>query len=254
MPDDYPSENAWNPLLNLYEICSSKELFVKQFDTSFYRDNVIDFYVFTLAFNMTDNGNKNLFLSMPNIQTGARFMFTPWDLDATIGGYYDGRYYGGTYDELAVADARINYNNPFHVAWSTDIDNFRADMSARWFELRNGQLSPDSVNAIFEHYTAEHVAFNAWEREVERWTDGTPIVEDLNEEVKYLEEWYLRRCSVMDEYFSEYSGIHSVGASAKSSAARGVYSISGVKMSDDAESLDAFPSGLYIVNGRKVVK
>lgn len=254
VPDDYPSENAWNPLLNLYEICSSKELFVKQFDTSFYRDNVIDFYVFTLAFNMTDNGNKNLFLSTPNIQTGARFMFTPWDLDATIGGYYDGRYYGGTYDELAVADARISQNNPFHVAWSTDIDNFRADMSARWFELRNGQLSPDSVNAIFEHYAVEHVAFNAWEREVERWTEGTPIVEDLNEEVKYLEDWYLRRCSVMDEYFSEYSGIHSVGAGAKSPTARGVYSISGVKMSDDAESLDAFPSGLYIVNGRKVVK
>lgn len=255
VPDDYPSEDTWNPLLNLYEICSSKERFVQEFGTAFYRYNVIDFYVFTLAFNMTDNGNKNLFLSTPDIQAGSRFLFTPWDMDATIGGYYDGRYYGGTYDELEVADARINRNNPFHQAWSTDVDGFRADMAARWFELRDGQLSPDSVNALFERYASEHVAFHAWEREVERWTDGTPIVDDLNEEIKYLEDWYLRRCAKMDGYFSPYSGIGAVSTGAEPCSARhGVFSLTGVKLSEDPGTIETLPRGLYVVDGSKVVR
>ena len=254
VPDEFPSENTWNPLLDLYELCSSEDRFAEEFETSFYRDNVIDFYLFVLAFNMTDNGNKNLFLSTPNIRKEARFLFTPWDLDATIGGYYDGRYYGGTYDELAVADARINFNNPFYAAWRSDINNFRADMAARWFELRNSHLSPDSVNALFEHYAAQHVAFGAWEREVAAWTVGTPIVEDLNEEIGYLEDWYLRRCAVMDEYFSVYTGISDVSADTLSSAPRGIYTLSGVKVSDSAEGVDALPSGVYVVDGRKVLR
>lgn len=49
------------------------------------------------------------------------------------------------------------------------------------------------------------------------------------------------------------SGVESVGVSAQPEA-NGVYNIMGVKVAEGAEALDRLPAGVYLVNGRKILK
>ena len=51
---------------------------------------------------------------------------------------------------------------------------------------------------------------------------------------------------------SEASGISKVEADKTIDASKGIYNLNGVRM--QAKSLDELPSGLYIVDGKKIVK
>lgn len=252
-PDDYPSSNTWQPLKDLYNFCSTPSLYTSSFKTNFYSANTIDFYLLVLGMDLIDNGNKNMFLSVPNITKGNCYLITPWDMDTSLGGYYDGRYYGGTYDETAIADMRINFNNPFKVAWKNNVNDYCTDMAKRWYELRNGALCQDSVNAKLERYCRLFQQCGVWTREVSRWsTAGCPIVEDLSTEIKYIEEWYAKRLTAMDKYFLETTGIETVQSVPTFNA--GIYDIYGRKISSGSNFPGYLPHGLYIVNGKKVVR
>ena len=50
----------------------------------------------------------------------------------------------------------------------------------------------------------------------------------------------------------EPTAIEKVEGDAKTDTSKGIYNLNGMRM--QATSLDALPSGLYIVNGKKVVK
>ncbi len=54
-------------------------------------------------------------------------------------------------------------------------------------------------------------------------------------------------------YSDNLSGVESVGVSAQPEA-NGVYNIMGVKVAEGAEALDRLPAGVYVVNGRKILK
>ena len=246
-PDDYPSSEAWMPLKELYELCSDNTAFLNGFSTSFFEDNVVDYHLFILALNVEDNGNKNEFLSTHNITKSKQFLITPWDLDTSLGGYYDGRYYDGTYATTTVADHRINQNNPFLMAWTTNIDNYRNLMANRWKRLRNRALSQDSINAELEKYASLFLQCGAWQREVERWPTGCPIVTDLNKEIKYIEAWYANRLVGMNDYLNPYiTDIQSAPNQVKDSET--IYNLNGTLVNGHNP-----PSkGIYIVNGKKV--
>ncbi|MBO4268679.1 MAG: hypothetical protein J5869_04845, partial [Bacteroidaceae bacterium] len=78
------------------------------------------------------------------------------------------------------------------------------------------------------------------------WRAGEPVgIWDLNYNRKHVYAGFVRGLGGVP------SGIDHIEADETVDIAKGIYNISGVRVS--AESLEELPSGLYIVNGRKVV-
>lgn len=252
-PDKHPSPAAWQPLRDLYTFCEEpKEKFAEDFEKHFYLDNVADFHLFVLALNLIDNGNKNMFLSTPDFTKGRRFLITPWDLDTSLGGYYDGRFKEGTYDQTAIADERVNKNNPYAKLWEDNLLNYRTYLADRWMTLRKGALSQETVDGLLEKYAGLFIGSGAWQREVARWTEGTPVVGDLKAEIGHVKQWYAQRLEQMDAYFKPLASDIAVVRPPLKNAGT-VYSIGGRKVSS-ASRLQQLPHGVYILDGRKVVK
>ena len=118
--------------------------------------------------------------------------------------------------------------------------------------LRKGALSQETVDGLLEKYAGLFIGSGAWQREVARWTEGTPVVGDLKAEIGHVKQWYAQRLEQMDAYFKPLaSGIAVVRPPLKNAGT--VYSIGGRKVSS-ASRLQQLPHGVYILDGRKVVK
>ena len=57
---------------------------------------------------------------------------------------------------------------------------------------------------------------------------------------------------VSEDEYKILAGVEGVVADVKPFA-KGIYSVCGVKLSDDAATLNQLPAGIYIVDGKKVV-
>ena len=81
------------------------------------------------------------------------------------------------------------------------------------------------------------------------WRGGEPVgIWDLNYYRKHVYAGFVRGLGGG----SEASGISKVEADKTIDASKGIYNLNGVRM--QAKSLDELPSGLYIVDGKKIVK
>ena len=244
-PEDYPSINTWQPLMNLIDFCSSKtsnDVFVSGYQDYFYTDNLQDYYVFILAMNVGDNAYKNTFLSVVNIGQGHRYLLTPWDMDMSLGGNYNGDYY----DEFSTLD-RFNKIAPFNRLIVQDIDGFRYVLFNRWAELSETLFSIEEFNRRLDAYADMFVASGAWERERNKWNGNpVPLKESLAEELLYVKDWYKRNHAYLcEQYESEATKLVSTFANTNTN---NVYMLDGRKV-NNANSLR---KGIYIVNGKKV--
>lgn len=243
-PDDYPSVDTWKPLMNLIDFCSdetTEDMFVSEYQDYFYTDNLQDYVVFTLALNVGDNGYKNTFLSVADIGMGHRYLITPWDMDMSLGGYYNGDYY----DELSSLD-RYNYTAPFNRLIVYNIDGFREALSFRWTELCKTRLSIEYISKHLDSYVNMFELSGAWNRERQKWNGNpVPLKESLADEIQYVKDWYTRNfINLCEQFGKETTGIVNTKIKKESPD---IYSMDGRK-------INSYPrKGLYIINGKKVV-
>lgn len=196
-PEDYPSAATWQPLADLIDFCNSSA-FASSYTDYFYLDNMVDYATLILAFHIRDIGFKNSYLSTPDIRNGHKFLITPWDMDTSLGGEWDGQHY----DELAGMSA-ITKPLPFALLYNYDMDNFRERLRTRWGELSSTVLPPSAINRRLDDYAQAFRISGAWQREYERWNDNpVPLAEHIDEELDYVKDWYKRNyvnvCHLMD--------------------------------------------------------
>lgn len=242
-PEDYPSEATWQPLADLVDFCRddlrSDEDWLADFPEWFYEDNVRHYLIFFMTFNLADNLFKNTYLSCYNNEAGHRFLFTPWDLDASIGRYWDGTLWDaapGWYLPLLV--------QPYCRLLSASGSGFFADFSSEWYSLYGTTLSPQHVEEVFRNYADRLVSSGAWRRERKRW-NGNPVElpEDPGEEIDYMMDWYANNCRQMQTLLSVPVGIGPLRTTEA-----GKQEIFGL----DGRRLPAAPSrGFYIEGGKK---
>lgn len=93
LPEDYPSLEAWKPIIDLIDFnAGDTRDFVRNYQSHYYIDNLIDYMIFCYAFNMLDMPYKNTYLSVVDINKDQKFVLTPWVLDGSFvqdwNGYY----------------------------------------------------------------------------------------------------------------------------------------------------------------------
>ncbi|MCF0202143.1 MAG: CotH kinase family protein [Bacteroidaceae bacterium] len=253
-PEDYPCAEAWQPMVDLYNYAA----YISDVKKHFYIENMADFHLFVLALGLIDNGNKNEFLSARNIQKGSetvaseydksRFVFTPWDLDTSLGGAYDGTLYGGNYDQTPIRDYRINNNYPFSgmLTYDTDYKNY---LRNRWQSARDGVLSPANVSAQLWKYALQFTSTGAYEREKQAVNQN--MMDDLSAEITQIFNWYADHVLKLDDFLglNHSNGISTVGAD-KGINDGTVYDLQGRKIGTEIPS----EKGIYIKNGKKYLK
>ena len=84
----------------------------------------------SFAINIIDNNVKNTHFSCPDINVNETYLITPWDLDCSLGGLYEGSHY-----EEYTKISELTSNYIYYQLYVYNVDNFRESMKERWQEL-----------------------------------------------------------------------------------------------------------------------
>lgn len=244
-PDEYPCEATFGPLRDLIVYCNSTNdaQFERDFDKHFYLQNMVDYRVFHLALGLRDNHLKNTYLSARDISTDQRILITPWDLDTSLGGDWD-----GGYKEDVAEWWLMNEVKPYQRLWNGDVFDFRRRVAQRWYDSSvAGPLSVGRFNERLDAYAKAFVESGAWEREYAKW-NGKPVElkKDIYDELKYVKDWYVRnyenlRYNVFDGFYTD--GVINMPAQSDTSTA--AYNLKG-------QSAGTNHRGIVITNGKKI--
>ncbi len=196
LPEDYPSLATWQPLMDIIDTCRYLEpaRLKERYQDFFYRDNLIDYMLFVLAFRLTDNSLKNTYLSVPDITKDKRFIITPWDLDSSMGNTWEGN------REDEVTDMKFLYAVLLYYKLYYFDPDFKQAFKDRWRELRLTTFSHENLEAKLHTYAGRLMGSGAWERERAKWNnDPVPMLDDVRDEVAIVSEWYGRNIVRMNE-------------------------------------------------------
>ena len=246
-PEDYPSARTWQPLMDLIDFCSeatADETFRHEWQEHFHVGNLVDYVVFTCALNVGDNAYKNTYLSTTDTFNGCRFLLTPWDMDMSLGGLWDGRY-----SESLTLPHRYNNIAPFNRIYAQNMDDFRDKVQERWWQLAPTLLSVASVHAVLDDYATSFRISGAWQREYERWNGNpVPLKEDIADEVDYIKKWYQVNYDNLCQHLGISAGTDRLAAGETDGA---TYAIDGRRVPSHA--WQHLPKGIYVIGSRKVM-
>ena len=246
-PGDYPSQATWQPLMDLIDFCSADtpdETFREQYHDYFHEENLADYAVFTMALNVGDNAYKNTFLSTVDLNLGHCYLLTPWDMDMSLGGNYD-----GSNDESLASINRYNNIAPFNRLAVKDIDGFCALMSSRWIANYTTLFSREAVARRLDDYGTLFTASGAWQREYEKWNGNpVPLEEDIFDELQYVKDWYGENYAGLCSQFGTPDPQGIAETAADRPAGSDMLMLDGRRVSTTATG-----KGVYIVNGKKYV-
>ena len=191
-PDDTVTQAFFDPICDIIDYLRTDNTdFNTHYTDKLYEENVIDFILFVQAFQLLDNQKKNYYLSVRNRDKEAKYLFTLWDLDGSIGRYAGGDETGRDIKQMAWGE-KLGYHHMIHRFKAKNIrpDDFATKMNNRWQYLSTHQLSLQNVRAIMEKYANLFATSGAWERERARWLstykNSKKIAATPQEEVEYM--------------------------------------------------------------------
>lgn len=249
-PEDYAGAAAWAPLDTVYMFKNDYE-WVKE---HFYLQQLAEYQTFIMAMSIEDNwGNKNSYISARNVTADGnkhRFVYTPWDLDTSLGGHYKGNYYDGNYSDWKPANITGSSTMPVPFSTCNHQSDYRTLLKEAWITGARGALSLESLKNKMYKYRDLFINTGAWERETSYWKTQKyqpPYVDDLAREVDLILEWYKKRVAEINAYFNidPLNGINGVDEVSEGADNDAYYNIMGMRIKDINSR------GIYIHNGKK---
>ena len=197
----------------------------------------------SFAINIIDNNVKNTHFSCPDINVNETYLITPWDLDCSLGGLYEGSHY-----EEYTKISELTSNYIYYQLYVYNVDNFRESMKERWQELSLGIMSPNSFNSRLDAYAKRFKESGAWQREYDKWNNN-PVPLDLDEELEYVKKWYVNNIAALNKVLGVIADdIPYVFQDTDSYNIR-MYNIDGKRIMSNP-----FGRRIYIENGRKIIR
>ena len=197
----------------------------------------------SFAINIIDNNVKNTHFSCPDINVNETYLITPWDLDCSLGGLYEGSHY-----EEYTKISELTSNYIYYQLYVYNVDNFLESMKERWQELSLGIMYPNSFNSRLDAYAKRFKESGAWQREYDKWNNN-PVPLDLDEELEYVKKWYVNNIAALNKVLGVIADdIPYVFQDTDSYNIR-MYNIDGKRIMSN-------PTGrrIYIENGRKIIR
>lgn len=193
-PTDYsPLWKAINFVVN-----SSDEEFKDSVAYYFDLPVVEDYYIYTQTLCAVDNIGKNMYWAIYDSKESQKITFAVWDLDLTVGSSYL-----KVYDQKYTLPNHIikGYFNLIKRLIATNAGNFNSQVRERYWSARKDVLSTDSLIARYKSYYQLLKKCGAAERETQRWSGDTDILEqkiDYDKEMGHIANWITRHMKVLD--------------------------------------------------------
>jgi len=211
----YPNENqrmaTWGPLKDFLELICDENIegkpgiyyrLSKEYKDYFYLENLVDYWILFNAAALYDNTMKNTFLSIRNLKKTKQMLFTPWDLDASMGRGPYGEDMSESDDNYAFG-RKIMYRCGFFMRLMLDNNfNFHTLIHDRWNQLKNDQLSVKSVMSRFKEYAQILQKSGAWRREHVLWPEH--VAENIEDEIDFVETFYRKNWDTFENYVKDY--------------------------------------------------
>lgn len=207
---------------------------------------VEDYYIYAQTLCAVDNIGKNMYWAIYDSKESPKITFAVWDLDLTVGSSYL-----KVYDQKYTLPNHIikGYFNLIKRLIATNAGNFNSQVRERYWSARKDVLSTDSLIARYKSYYQLLKKCGAAERETQRWSGDTDILEqkiDYDKEMEYIANWITRHMKVLDrQLFNDPNAIKSSRVAANESD--DVYTLQGIKV--DPNHLG---SGVYIKGCKKI--
>lgn len=189
----YPKEAPdWGSLSDFvhFVVETPGDEFQEQIDLHFHRGNAIDYFIFMNVLKAADNRGKNIFIS--RYRQNEPFFYVPWDLDGVFGLNWDGSLDDGSQWQLS---------NGMYNRWLNDA-GYRWNLCDRWWQLRDGLLTTDSIMARFHAQYAALAESGVYGREGMAWPEYTYDPDHLD----YMAQWLSDRLASMDDRMINYCG------------------------------------------------
>ena len=243
-PEDYPSINTWKPLMDLIDFCSDATphaTFQSAYQDYFYTDNLCDYALLTTVLNVGDIGYKNTYLSVVDINQSHKYLLTPWDMDMSLGGNWNGEH-----DPSLARIDRYDATAPYNRLSRQNIDDFRALEISKWKEYYTTLFSCESMNQRLDDYAEQLTVSGAWEREYLKW-DGNPVPlkKSIYDELEYVKDWYRQNFESLCAQFGVALPV-GITHTASESSNKTIFTIDGIRHKVTRK-------GLNIINGKKVL-
>lgn len=192
---------------------------IKALDEAFYIDNIIDYIIFTQAFQLMDNLQKNMYLSIRNKESKtepSKLLYTPWDLDASLGRDAGGDVLNNDEKWMAFGAqlGGINY-----IPWVTAhyrTQEFTNKFYNRWQYLKNNEWSLENVRKRLTDYAEKYNRSGAWDREYQlakelRAAGKLPKQTTTpEEEIEYIMEFLTRNYAAFDKEVNTWGADNTV--------------------------------------------
>ena len=271
----YPDFDDVNPTdwQTLYDavkfVCTSTDaVFKEQVAEYFDLPVVIDYYILMETILSSDNHGKNMYFAVYDKQADKRITLGVWDMDAVMGQRWSDAYYHSSImkPEQDYTTYITNYEhgdyNLFRRLRATDANDFNMQTRLRYRELRQNWLQTDHIITRFEQQLADFKTAGADQREYKKWSGDSDIAGktlNFNTELTYLKNWITKRMDYLDKTRFKIDELPSAIYTAKRDTdtphhRTGVYTLDGRRISSETgeQLLRQLPSGVYLVNGRKV--
>lgn len=241
-PDDYPCAESWQPLMDFIDFFqTSNSYFVQNYINHLYADNITDYALLRFATNYRDSNLKNTFLSTVNINKGVCFLITPWDMDTSFGGEWNGDRFDHAADVTGTLQTKL-----FNVLYANNADGFADDLKEQWGQSIKTTFSTTSIYKRLDDYAEAFTKSGAWQREYDKWNGNpVPLTEDINEELAYVKDWYARNLQSVSEALGVETGITTVKADSGNRQEKR-YTLDGILLPENVTY-----KGIIISNGKK---
>ena len=196
----YIMDKIMTELCNFVKNSSNDEFFNPDngIYTKFYKENLIDFYIFNYFIDHQDFWNHNYFIVRNTYPE--KFYLIPWDFDISFG-----QYIWKKYDVNINRESEIRRLNGLYNKLLSN-KSFREDCKNRWFELRETIWANEEImDMLSEIYKEIYIILKT---EVNMWNMRSPIlfreerVNNIDESIKLLYDWIIERLTFCDLYFS----------------------------------------------------
>ena len=267
--EDYGNQTDWTTLYNAVNfVCTASDNDFRSHVAEYFDLPVVmDYYILMETILATDNHGKNMYFGVYDQQTDKRITFGVWDMDATCGQRWSDAYYHWNgmrpdqdYSEYISRNEHGDYNL-FRRLRNTNVDDFNMQVRLRYRDLRQSWLATNSILNRFKAYFELFKTGGADQREYARWSYDTDVERlplNFETEMEYLEDWFTRRMNYLDNTRFKINELPPTGIDdiqlSRNTPKAGIYTIGGQLISTDCseQTLHALPSGIYLINGKKV--
>lgn len=201
-PDNDNSFANWTPLIRLIafsapDLNDNNYKFSLLMKNYFHLQNLVNYVLFINVFHIYDNNCKNTYISFEDSHAlHPRALFTPWDMDASIGRNWEGsRLESYGFDKVVYNCGlfqRLIDDNP---------GDFHKLIHDTWIRWRTTCFAPDSVAAHINAYRDLFKSSGAYKREMARWAGS---LENIDTEAAYMVKWYNNSYAAVNSFLKDY--------------------------------------------------